>query len=44
MDERVHAFLKDLLELEGLSANAIRDDVGSYLAVYQNLVREPNSI
>ncbi len=34
------AFLKGILELEGVSANAIRDCVRCYLAVYQNLVRD----
>ena len=40
MDERIDAFLKGILELEGVSANAICDGVRSYLAVYQNLVRD----
>jgi hypothetical protein len=38
MDERIDAFLKDVQELEGLSLTTIRDGVGSYLAVYENLV------
>jgi hypothetical protein len=40
MDERIDAFLKDILELEGVSAAAIRDGVRSYLAVYENLIRD----
>jgi hypothetical protein len=38
MDERIDAFLKDVQELEGVPASAIRDGVRSYLAVYENLV------
>jgi phosphoenolpyruvate synthase/pyruvate phosphate dikinase len=40
MDERIDAFLKDMQELEGVDANTIRDGVRSYLAVYENLVRD----
>ena len=40
MDERIDAFLKDVHELEGVSLTAIRDGVRSYLAVYENLVRD----
>ena len=40
MDERIDAFLKDLQELEGVSLTTIRDGVRSYLAVYENLVRD----
>jgi len=40
MDERIDAFLKDVQELEGVPASAIRDGVRSYLAVYENLVRD----
>jgi hypothetical protein len=39
MDERIQAFLKDVLEPEGVDASAIRDGIRSYLAVYENLVR-----
>jgi hypothetical protein len=42
MEERIDAFLKDVLELEGVPASAIRDGVRSYMAVYENLVREPD--
>jgi hypothetical protein len=40
MDERIDAFLKDVLELEGVPRTAIRDGVGSYLSIYENLVRD----
>jgi hypothetical protein len=40
VDERIDAFMKDMLELEGVSAVAIRDGVRSYLAVYENLIRD----
>jgi hypothetical protein len=40
MDERIDAFLKDVLELQGVPLTAIRDGVRSYLAVYENLVRD----
>ena len=40
MDERIDAFLKDVQELEGVSLTAISDGVRSYLAVYENLVRD----
>ena len=40
MDERIDAFLKDVQELEGVPASAIRDGVRSYLAIYENLVRD----
>jgi hypothetical protein len=40
MDERIDAFLKDVLELEGVPLTAIRDGVRSYLAVYENFVRD----
>lgn len=40
MDERIDAFLKDVLNLEGVPASAIRDGVRSYMAVYENLVRD----
>jgi hypothetical protein len=40
MDERIDAFLKDVQELEGISLTAIRGGVRSYLAVYENLVRD----
>ena len=40
MGERIDAFLKDVLELEGVPASAIGDGVRSYMAVYENLVRD----
>ena len=40
MDERIETFIQDVLELEGVSASAIIDGVRSYLAVYENLVRD----
>jgi hypothetical protein len=40
MDERINAFLKDVQELDGVSLTAIQDGVRSYLAVYENLVRD----
>lgn len=40
MDERIDAFLKDVQELEGVSVSSILDGVRSYLAVYENLVRD----
>jgi hypothetical protein len=40
MNERIEAFLRDVQELEGVDAASIRDGVRSYLAVYENLVRD----
>ena len=40
MDERIESFLKDVLELEGVPPTAVRDGVRSYLAIYENLVRD----
>jgi hypothetical protein len=40
MDERIEAFIKDVLELEGVPAIAILDGVRSLLRVYENLVRD----
>ncbi len=40
MDERIEAFLRDMQELESVDAITIRDGVRSYLAVYENLVRD----
>ncbi len=40
MDERIEAFLRDVQELEGIETIRIRDGVRSYLAVYENLVRD----
>ena len=42
MDERIDAFLKDVQELEGVPATAIRDGVRSYLAArYQTKSQKP---
>jgi hypothetical protein len=40
MDERIEAFLKDVLELEGVDANEVREGVHAYLAVYEDMVRD----
>ena len=40
MDERIESFLNDALELKGVPPTAIRDGVHSYLAIYENLVRD----
>jgi hypothetical protein len=40
MDERIEGFSKDVLEVKGVPPNAIRDGVRSYLAIYENLVRD----
>jgi hypothetical protein len=40
MDERIESFLKDVLELKGVPPTAIRDGIHSYLAIYENLVRD----
>jgi hypothetical protein len=39
MDERVEAFLADVLALEGETANAIRETVRGALADYEQLFR-----
>ena len=41
MNERIDAFLKDVLETRRRVVNAIRDGIRSYVAVYENLVRDP---
>jgi hypothetical protein len=41
MNESIDAFLKDGLETRRLVINAIRDGIRSYVAVYENLVRDP---
>ena len=38
MNERIDAFLKDVLETRRRVVNAIRDGIRSYVAVYENLV------
>jgi hypothetical protein len=40
MDERIESFLKDMLELQDVPPTAIRDGVRSYLAIYENLIRD----
>jgi hypothetical protein len=35
MDERIEAFLKDVLRLEGADANTVREGVRAFLAVYE---------
>ena len=41
MNEHIDAFLKDVLETRRRVINAIRDSIRSYVAVYENLVRDP---
>jgi hypothetical protein len=43
MDERVEAFLPDILALEGEDVNAIREGVRGALADYEQLVRAQDS-
>jgi hypothetical protein len=43
MDERVEAFLADILALEGEEANAIRQGVRGALADYEQLFRSARS-
>ena len=40
MDERIESFLKDVLELQDVPPTAMCDGVRSYLAIYENLVRD----
>jgi hypothetical protein len=40
MDERIEAFLNDVLRLEGADANTVYDGVRAYLAVYEDMVRD----
>jgi hypothetical protein len=40
MDERIEAFLNDVLGLEGADANTVYDGVRAYLAVYEDMVRD----
>jgi hypothetical protein len=40
MDEHIEAFLKDVLDLEGVAANEVREGVRAYLAVYEDMVRD----
>ena len=40
MVERIESFLKDVLELKDVPLTAVRDGVHSYLAIYENLVRD----
>jgi hypothetical protein len=43
MDERVEAFLADVLALEGEEANAMREGVRGALTDYEQLFRAPGS-
>ena len=40
MDERIEAFLKDVVDLEGVDANTVHEGVRAYLAVYEDMVRD----
>jgi hypothetical protein len=40
MDERIEAFLNDVLRLEGADANTVREGVRAFLAVYEDMVRD----
>jgi hypothetical protein len=40
MDERIQAFLKDVLALEGDDPSVIREGVRAYLAAYEKLFRD----
>jgi len=40
MDERIEAFLHDVLRLEGADANTVSEGVRAYLAVYEDMVRD----
>ena len=40
MDERIEAFLKDVIDLEGVDLNTVREGVRAYLAVYEDMVRD----
>ena len=37
MDERIEAFLKDVVDLEGVDANTVHEGVRAYLAVYEDI-------
>jgi hypothetical protein len=39
MDERIEAFMKDVLGLEGENSNAVREGVRRYMAEYEKQVR-----
>ena len=39
MDERIEAFMKDVLGLEGENSNVVREGVRRYMAEYEKLVR-----
>ena len=39
MDERIEAFMKDVLSLEGENSNAVREGVRHYMADYEKQVR-----
>ena len=40
MDERIEAFLKDVVDLEGVDSNTVHEGVRAYLAVYEDMVRD----
>ena len=39
MDERIEAFMKDVLRLEGKNSNEVREGVRRYMAEYEKQVR-----
>ena len=39
MDERIEAFMKDVLGLEGEDSNVVREGVRRYMAAYEKQVR-----
>jgi hypothetical protein len=39
MDERIEAFMKDVLGLKGENSNAVREGVRRYMAEYEKQVR-----
>lgn len=46
MDDRIEAFLKDVLTLEGEISSLIRESVHRYLAIYEKQFRgaEPTNV
>jgi hypothetical protein len=40
MDERIEAFVKDILALEGQNSNVVRESVRRHLAVYEAQFRD----
>ena len=39
MDERIEAFMKDVMSLEGENSNVVREGVRRYMAEYEKQVR-----